>query len=768
MDVATAPQGSSARTDSARRRIMDVAATRFLAQGYEAASLRDIASDVGIKAGSLYYHFASKEALLTAVLQQGIDVMEAAFDQAAADTDGAGPRRRLAAHVRAHLSALFEHGPYTAVHVTTFRTAPADVRRTIVPVRDAYEARWAALLDELRAIGAIRSTADTRLARLALFGAMNWSVEWFDPSRGNLDEFAAEITEQLWNGSRRMRRIHSKIDTRSDRFAVNFDHNVDEVLQLRERQQYAIDGGPGRDRSIDRHLSRGKVMVRDRIDMVIDEGTAFMELSPLAAWGQYDDQVPGAGIVTGIGLVHGVPWMFIANDATVKGGSLVPMAIKKHVRAQDIALENDLGVIYLVDSGGAFLPLQDEIFPDKDHFGGSFYRQARLSAAGLPQLSVVLGGCTAGGAYVPALSDEVIMVQGIGRIFLGGPPIVKAALGEIIEPDDLGGAELHTYTSGVSDYLARTEQEAYGKLREICETTSRRRIDERQDWFDWLPGERATGRRHRGAVRGDLGRRPDPVRGDRRHRPARRRLTLPRVQARLGRVDRHRLRPDPRPPGRRPRQQRHHLLRGGAEGDPLHRAVRAAPRPAGLPAEHHRLHGRPGVRGRRHRQARGEDGGCCRQRHRTQVHGADRRLVRCRQLRHVRPEASSPASCSPGPTRASPRCRPTPPRRCSSTSASPDSRRTRPPTNTSPSSVPRCANSTRPSRTPTSRPAGSGTTASSSRRRRATCSACASRSPPAKTSPPPAAASCTGCDGRVVSDTERPPGGGVTDRSFGV
>ena len=284
-----------------------------------------------------------------------------------------------------------------------------------------------------------------------------------------------------------MRTIRTKIDPSSDRFVANVEHNVGEALTLRERQQWAIDGGPNRDRSIERHVSRGKIMVRDRIDMVIDEGTAFMELSPLAGWGQYDDEVPGSGIVTGIGVVHGAPWMFIANDATVKGGSLVPMAIKKHVRAQDIALENDLGVIYLVDSGGAFLPLQDEIFPDKDHFGGSFYRQARLSAAGLPQLSVVLGGCTAGGAYVPALSDEVIMVDGIGRIFLGGPPIVKAALGEIIEPDDLGGAQLHTYTSGVSDYIAQSEREAYGKLREICETTSQRRLDVRQQWLDWIP-----------------------------------------------------------------------------------------------------------------------------------------------------------------------------------------------------------------------------------------------------------------------------------------
>lgn len=286
-----------------------------------------------------------------------------------------------------------------------------------------------------------------------------------------------------------MRPIASRIDTGSATFADNAAAYDELVTTLRERQQHAIDGGRGRERSIERHLSRGKVMVRDRIDMVTDHGSPFLELSTLSGFGQYSDEVPGGGIVTGIGLVHGVPWVFIANDATVKGGSLVPVAIKKHVRAQEIAEENGLGVIYLVDSGGAFLPLQDEIFPDKDHFGGSFYRQARLSAQGLPQLSVVLGGCTAGGAYVPALSDEVIMVRGIGRIFLGGPPIVKAALGEIIDPDDLGGAELHTQVSGVSDYLADTEQEAYGKLREICETVNQRRIEDRQSWIDWAEPE---------------------------------------------------------------------------------------------------------------------------------------------------------------------------------------------------------------------------------------------------------------------------------------
>jgi len=286
-----------------------------------------------------------------------------------------------------------------------------------------------------------------------------------------------------------MRLIESRIDTRSQRFAENRAACEELVSVLRERQQTAIDGGEGRARSIERHLERGKIMARDRIDLVTDAHTPFMELSTLSGFGQYDDEVPGGGIVTGIGVVADKPFVFIANDATVKGGSLVPVAIKKHVRAQDIAAENGLGVIYLVDSGGAFLPLQDELFPDKDHFGGSFYRQARLSAAGLPQLSVVLGGCTAGGAYVPALSDEVIMVEGIGRIFLGGPPIVKAALGEIVEPDDLGGAELHTRVSGVSDYLAYDEREAYAKLRELCAAVGGRRVGRRSGWLDWAEPE---------------------------------------------------------------------------------------------------------------------------------------------------------------------------------------------------------------------------------------------------------------------------------------
>ena len=286
-----------------------------------------------------------------------------------------------------------------------------------------------------------------------------------------------------------MQRIASRVDRNTAGFRTNATAYGSLIETLDARLRWAIEGGEGRARSIERHLGRGKLMVRDRIAAVTDHDTPFLEFSTLSGFGQYDDSAPGAGIVTGIGVVHGVPYVIVANDATVKGGSLLPVSIKKHVRAQQIADENDLGVIYLVDSGGAFLPLQDEIFPDKDHFGGSFFRQARLSARGLPQLSVVLGGCTAGGAYVPALSDEVIMVQGIGQIFLGGPPIVKAALGEIVAAEALGGAEMHTRVSGVSDYMTSSEHEAYAKLREICETTNRPTITDRRGWLDWQEPE---------------------------------------------------------------------------------------------------------------------------------------------------------------------------------------------------------------------------------------------------------------------------------------
>lgn len=278
--------------------------------------------------------------------------------------------------------------------------------------------------------------------------------------------------------------LESQINTASELYAGNQAAYQKELKRLNDAIQWAIDGGVGRDKVIARHLDRGKVMVRDRIDMLIDDGTPFLELSTLATWGQYDNTYASAAMVTGIGLVHGIPCMIIANDATIKGGSWAPESVKKHVRAQQIAEENSLPTIYLVDSGGAFLPMQDQVFPDKDHFGNTFYRQSRMSAMGLPQISVVLGGCTAGGAYIPALSDEVIMVKGIGRIFLGGPPIVKAALNEIVDPETLGGADVHTRVSGVSDYIAYDEAEAYGHVREIVANLNQPRVDQLNHWFD--------------------------------------------------------------------------------------------------------------------------------------------------------------------------------------------------------------------------------------------------------------------------------------------
>ncbi len=259
--------------------------------------------------------------------------------------------------------------------------------------------------------------------------------------------------------------IESKIDPHSDRFAHN-ESAFEELLDIwRERMSEAVGGG--REALIDRHHKRGKILVRDRIDRVIDPGTAFLELSPLAAFGQYGNEVPSAGIVTGIGIVSGTPCMFIANDATVKGGSFFHETVKKHIRAQEIASNHRLPCLYLVDCGGAYLPEQDRVFPDRDHFGNTFYRQCQMSAEGIPQISVVFGGCTAGGAYIPSLSDQVIMVKDNARIHLGGPSIVKVAINEEVDGETLGGAEMHSSVSGVSDHLAENEEEALARLRDI-------------------------------------------------------------------------------------------------------------------------------------------------------------------------------------------------------------------------------------------------------------------------------------------------------------
>jgi len=257
----------------------------------------------------------------------------------------------------------------------------------------------------------------------------------------------------------------SKIDPRSDAFVRNAQHYTGLLTTLRERMAWAVRGGG--DKLMQRHIERGKLPVRQRIDLLLDVGSPFLEISPLAAWGLYDNEVPAAGVVAGIGLIEGVHCMIIANDATVKGGSFFRETVRKHVRAQDIAAQNRLPCLYLVDCGGAYLPEQDQVFPDWGHFGTTFYNQCRMSAEGLPQLSAVFGGCTAGGAYIPALSDEAIIVQGTGRIHLGGPPIVKAAINEIVDGETLGGAAMHTRVSGVTDYLAADERQALAKLRQI-------------------------------------------------------------------------------------------------------------------------------------------------------------------------------------------------------------------------------------------------------------------------------------------------------------
>ena len=261
-----------------------------------------------------------------------------------------------------------------------------------------------------------------------------------------------------------MERLESHLDTTSAEFKANAAHHRALAADLRARLAKVREGG-GAD-SVARHRSRGKLFVRERIERLLDPGTAFLELSPLAANGLYDDEAPCAGVVTGVGTVHGRPVMVVANDATVKGGSYLPMTVKKHVRAQEIALENRLPCLYLVDSGGAFLPLQADVFPDRDHFGRIFYNQARMSALGLPQIAAVMGSCTAGGAYVPAMSDEAIIVKNQGTIFLGGPPLVKAATGEEVTAEELGGADVHTRISGVADHLAEDDGHALEMMRD--------------------------------------------------------------------------------------------------------------------------------------------------------------------------------------------------------------------------------------------------------------------------------------------------------------
>ncbi len=265
-----------------------------------------------------------------------------------------------------------------------------------------------------------------------------------------------------------METLSSSVDPSSPNFKQNAEYHRALAGELRQRLDLVRQGGGEKYRR--RQEEQGKLFVRERIERLLDPGAPFLELSALAAWGMYDGSAHGAGIVTGIGRVSGREVMIVANDATVKGGSYYPMTVKKHLRAQQIAEQNHLPCLYLVDSGGAFLPLQDEVFPDANHFGRIFYNQARMSAKGIPQVAAVMGSCTAGGAYVPAMSDEAIIVTGTGTIFLGGPPLVKAATGEDVSAEELGGADVHTRRSGVADHFAEDDDHALEILRSIVET----------------------------------------------------------------------------------------------------------------------------------------------------------------------------------------------------------------------------------------------------------------------------------------------------------
>ncbi|UCF65797.1 MAG: methylcrotonoyl-CoA carboxylase [bacterium] len=277
-----------------------------------------------------------------------------------------------------------------------------------------------------------------------------------------------------------MDRIESKILTSSPDFKENQKYHLKLVKELKEKLEVVKKGGPSHAHQL--NAKRGKLFVRDRLELLFDENSPFLELSPLAANGLYDDQAPAAGIITGIGVVHGREVLVVAHDSTVKGGTYFPMTIKKHVRAQEVAIQNRLPCIYLVDSGGIFLPYQSETFPDRDHFGRIFFNQARMSALGIPQISVVLGSCTAGGAYQPAMSDEVVIVRNQGTIFIGGPPLVKAATGEIVTDEELGGADVHCRISGVADHYALDEKHAFEMTRHIVENLEQpRRFDLRQE-----------------------------------------------------------------------------------------------------------------------------------------------------------------------------------------------------------------------------------------------------------------------------------------------
>ena len=406
------------------------------------------------------------------------------------------------------------------------------------------------------------------------------------------------------------------------------------IETLRDRHRSVLEGGGAA--LVERHRSRGKIPVRDRIDLLLDAASPFLELSPLAANGLYDGELPSAGIVTGIGLVHDTPCMVIANDATVKGGSFFAETVRKHLRAQEIAEQHRLPCVYLVDCGGAFLPEQDRVFPDRDHFGGTFYNQCRMSAAGIPQISAVFGGCTAGGAYIPALSDQVVMVRGTGRIHLGGPPIVKAAINEIVDGETLGGADMHATVSGVTDHVADTETEAIGRLREIILGFGPLRRVARPPFPPVAPAEDPE--QLTSLVPVDL-KKPYDVHD-----------VITRI---VDGSDFQEFKPSYGSSLVTAFARIHGFPVGilanngvlfsefSGQGRPFHRIVRPASYPASVPAEHHGIHGWNGSGARRHREAFGQARVCGFQCPCSEIHRVDRGIVRCGQLRHVRPRVQA-------------------------------------------------------------------------------------------------------------------------------
>ena len=424
--------------------------------------------------------------------------------------------------------------------------------------------------------------------------------------------------------------IRTALDRRSDEYIRNAEALGAQVDDLRARVAEAKGGGGERARQ--KHLARGKLLPRDRVRTLLDVGSPFLELSQLAAHGMYDGAVPAGGIITGIGRVSGRECVIVANDATVKGGTYYPVTVKKHLRAQEIARQNNLPCLYLVDSGGANLPNQDEVFPDREHFGRIFYNQANMSAEGIPQIAVVMGSCTAGGAYVPAMSDETIIVRNQGTIFLGGPPSGEGGdRARRSRPRSWAAPTCHSRTSGVTDHYATSDAHALAIVRRIVAQPQ--------------PAQDRAGRRAAAARRSTTRPRSTasvpsnfrrPTTCARSSRASSTASELDEFKAALRHHPGHRLCPDLRLSGRHRRQQRHPVLGVRAQGGAFHRALLPARDSAGLPAEHLRLHGRQEVRGGRHRQGRRQDGDRGGHRQGAQVHGDHRRQLRRRQLRHVR------------------------------------------------------------------------------------------------------------------------------------